>query len=171
MSSPAPWWARLTYVVRHVGLLLFCLAMLGANLTEGPVDAVLQPTFGIWLERVGLRQYWSMFAPNPVHWGSFTRAYAVSDEGRVELPISVEPPWDRPFFRLGYDRILKFQKKVNVDRGRYARAYAESLCRVYDVRGSVELEKVMYYTPTPSKRLEGWGRMRLPESLGTWRCQ
>lgn len=168
MSAPL---ATVRVVIRNLFIGFLLLGILSANLTGGAVDAALSPWTGRWLERIGLRQNWVMFAPNPTHHGSFAQAWAIERGKRRELPISLEPPPDGFFFRIGYDRLLKYQKKVTVEKGRFAKEYALALCRIHEVDGSVALAKVLYYTPSPSRRLKGWGRMRRVETLGTWPCR
>lgn len=164
--------ARLGYVLRHVFLVYLLIAVLSANLKEDPVDQVLQPWSGRMLERVGLRQYWAMFAPDPGHGARFVEATSVTRAGREALlGVNLEPPWDQSwYFRLGYNRVLKFHKEVVKDNSTQLKPYAESLCRIHDVHGLLELNLILYYVPSPSRRAGGMGIMRSERPLGAWRC-
>lgn len=159
------------YVLRHVFLGWFCIAILAANLDGGPLDPLLQPWSGMYVERIGLRQSWSMFAPNPVHGSRFVRAWAVTRAGRTELPINPEPPFQQPFFLFGYNRISKIQKKISDDKSTLARPYANALCRVYAVPGEVEVGLDIYWIPSPERRLKGYQIIRYERRLGSWNCQ
>jgi hypothetical protein len=161
---------RALYVLRHLFLAWFCIGVLSANLDGGPVDPYLESWSGKWVERIGLRQAWSMFAPNPVHGSRFVRAWSVVAGHREELPVNLEPPFQQPFFQLGYNRISKIQKKVTDDKSALQRPYADALCRVNEIRGSVELGLVYYWVPSPSRRLQGNQIIRYEQPVGSWKC-
>lgn len=163
---------RVAYAVRHLALLYLLIATLSANLKDDPVDRVLQPWAGAMLERVGIRQYWAMFAPDPGHGARFVAATAVTSAGRTVIPgVNLEPSWEAPwYYTVGYNRVLKFQKEVVQDKSTQLKPYAEALCRIHGIHGTMELDLLLYFVPSPSRRLEGWGVMRSERSLGAWRC-
>lgn len=175
---------RLLYVLRHLFLGWLMVALLAANLyvdkpsdddpwsvrTITAVDRFLSPWSGALIERIGLRQYWVMFAPNPTHYGGLVEAIAIDEGGERRLGMVKEPPATGFYVMLGYNRIAKFQKKAYLEPKRYAGAYAEAICRTEGLHGRVKLVVLRTYPPSPSRRVKGWAPMRVEEPLGVWSC-
>lgn len=157
-------------VGRHLLIVALLLGMLASNLRSGPVDAVLEPVFGRAYLVLGIRQYWAMFAPDPVHHATFVDAVAWEGGVPRALPVSVEPPVGKPFVAFTYDRILKLHKRVAGKPEVYAPAYVRALCLAHAVQGEVELVRVVHRTPTPARRLAGDPVPREVASLGRWPC-
>lgn len=159
-------------VARDVGLVLLLTGMLASNLTGGPVDDLLEPWAGRAFHLLGIRQFWSMFAPNPVHAARFVEARTVAPDGtRSVLVPTGEPPDRGAFWAWGYDRIHKLHKQVALQPDRLAAPYAEALCRLHRVDGAVELVVVHRAAPAPAARLAGEAPARSVSTLGVYPCR
>jgi hypothetical protein len=156
--------------LRHGVIVFLCLGLVASNLRSGPVDAALEPVFGKTIQRLGIRQFWSMFAPNPVHNAMFVEAIAREPGGERPLHIGTEPPGEGFYFTWTYDRIGKFHKKVALKPERWLTPYGEALCRLHAVDGSVVLGAVRHKTPRPWKRRQGENKTRIEVPLGEVPC-
>jgi len=134
------------------------------------VDAALEPVFGKTIQKLGIRQFWSMFAPNPVHNAMFVEATALELGEERPLHIGTEPPEEGFYFTWTYDRIGKFHKKVALKPEVWLAPYGEALCRLHEVHGSIVLSSVRHKTPRPWKRRQGERKERVETVLGEVPC-
>ena len=153
------------YRLRHALIVVLVAGMATSNLSP-----VLWPGAGQLYRTLGIRQYWSMFAPNTVHDARFVEAWNVTADGRTDLGISAEPPGEGWFWAWGYDRIHKLHKQVALHPDRYAAAYAAALCRVHALHGEVELSTVHRTAPPPTAARSGARAERTLTPLGRWSC-
>lgn len=152
-------------LLRHLLILALLVGMATSNLSP-----VLWSGAGRVYRLLGLRQYWSMFAPNTVHDARFVEAWALEGEGARDLDIDREPPSEGFFWAWGYDRIHKFHKQVALHPDRYAAAYAAALCRVHGLHDRVELRMVHRVAPRPADARAGATVERSVTSIGWWQC-
>ncbi len=165
---------RLRRVLTQVWICVLLLGMLSSNLENDPLDKVLEPWFGRPYAALGLRQYWAMFAPNPVHHGRFVRYTHIDPSGaRTVLREPDQPPFppgSQPWMGFGYSRQAKWDKQVGLKFERFAKPTAEALCRLGGLAGSVEITILIYATPTPKERLKGKEITRKETVSGPWAC-
>lgn len=148
-------------ILRHLFIVLLLLGLAASNLEipqlERPVNFL------------GLRQYWAMFAPNPVHVPAFLEATAIYGHTEEVLHIADEPPMTGFFMEIGYNRILKFHKKVVLKPERFAPAYARALCNQTGAN-AIDFTAIRYFIPGPKKRLQGEGALRILQPMGRYPC-
>ncbi len=157
----------MSYRLRHGLIVVLLVGMATSNLAP-----VLWPGAGQLYRTLGLRQFWSMFAPNTVHDARFVEGWSIAPDGtRTDLGISAEPPREGWFWEWGYDRIHKLHKQVALHPDRYAAAYAAALCRVHALDGQVvELVTVHRTAPKPAAAATGATATRSLTPLGVWPC-
>lgn len=155
-----------------IGWLL--IGMLSSNLENDPLDRLLEPWAGRPFAALGLRQYWAMFAPNPVHNERFVKWVNVGPGGeRAVVAETEEPPFpvgSRAWVGLGYTRASKWDKQVGQKSERFGKPTADAYCRLLGLHGSMELTVASYTTPTPAQRLAGTPVKRVESVAGTWPC-
>lgn len=157
-------------VALHAWILTLLLGLLASNLERGPVDAVLEPVLGRAFAAFGLRQYWTMFAPNPVHNGSFVRVEHVAPDGSRTVLRAADEPQPGLWIGLGYDRGSKWDSALARKPKVLGQATAEAWCRLGQLDGSVAITVIRYTTPTPEQRRAGAGITRAEEPAGEWPC-
>ncbi len=158
----------------HVWIVALLLGLLSSNLEDDPLDHILEPWFGRPFAAIGLRQYWAMFAPDPVHNARFVRMTLTAPDGsQTELWDTEEPPFppgSRAWMGVGYQRLTKWEKQVALKPDRWGKPTAEALCRLGNLHGSISATIVAYTTPPPLRRQAGTQIARSESVAGPWVC-
>lgn len=171
-------WGPRTALLRRVGLhtwiVCLLLGLLSSNLENDPLDKILEPYFGRPFAAMGLRQYWAMFAPDPVHNARFVRLTRIAPDGtRTVLQEADEPPFppgSKAWMGLGYSRMSKWDKQLARKPERWGKPTTEALCRLNGLEGSLEATVISYTTPPPAKRAAGVEVTRSERAWGPWAC-
>lgn len=160
-------------IALHAWILTLLTGLLASNLESGPIDDVLEPVIGRWFAAFGLRQYWTMFAPNPVHDASFVRVEHIAPDGtRTVLHADTEPPFPpAPWLGVGYDRSSKWDSAVARKPAVLGKSTAEAWCRLEQLDGRVAVTVIRYTTPRPAERRAGVPITRTEAPAGEWSCR